>query len=322
MGILLDYLKNGNDGNDGTSDQGVLPRALLRRSGVMKPEVGRNPGVMRPEVSSNLPQSQVSGVREVPKYDGGDVYQYMSRLLGPSPEERQAEEDAALAHKRKMQGWAGFFNGLRHLGNLYFTTRGAPSQQYRTDPTLAVEQNYQAERERLARNREERRQYYSDIWNQERQARRDALDDRRQARLEEDTRIRAEKQQAYANAQYYTNQKNEAMAAYYDAKANALDRGLSIKEAESEANIAYKKAQTRLANVKADNVGQPKPVAETETVVQESVNPETGQLEKKITKGPARSQSGKKQNQGRNDHKSNPYRGQQRNKNHKNNPYG
>ena len=130
------------------------------------------------------------------------------------------------------------------------------------------------------------------FWNQERQARSDALDDRRQARLEEETRIRAEKQQAYANAQYYTNQKNEAMAAYYDAKANALDRGLSIKEAESEANIAYKKAQTRLANVKADNVGKPKPVAETETVVEEDINPETGQLVKKTTKRPVRQQKG------------------------------
>ena len=290
MGILLDYLKE-KSANDEAS-QHVLPRALLRRSGLMGPEVGRKPGVMQPEASSNLPQSQESGVREVPKYDGGDVYQYMNRLLGPSPEERQAEEEAALAHKRKMQGWAGLFNGLRHLGNLYYTTRGAPSQQYRTDPTFAIEQNYQAERERLARNREERRRYYSDIWNQERQARRDALDDRRQARLEEETRIRAEKQQAYANAQYYTNRKNEAQAVYWETKARYLEEGWPLEVALKQASIALKEAQTRLTNTREANVGKAKPVEETETVVEESVNPETGNTVKKTTKRPVRQQKG------------------------------
>lgn len=143
-----------------------------------------------------------------PVVDRSNPLGSLAKILGPSPEERAAEEERARQQKVKMQGWAGLFNGLRHLGNLYYTTYGAVPQQYRTDPTSMIEQNYQAERERLARQRAEQRQYYTDLWNIDRQADSDKRkDELHQAQLDwygtrdEVARMKAENDKLKAEAQ-------------------------------------------------------------------------------------------------------------------------
>lgn len=117
---------------------------------------------------------------DVPKIDGNDVLGSLNGILGPSPEERAAEEKRLQEHRRKMHGWTALFNGLRHLGNLYYATKGAPGQKF-NDPHQQIEQQYQDERKRLADIHAADRNYYANLWGLYRQMndeqRRNALAD-------------------------------------------------------------------------------------------------------------------------------------------------
>lgn len=107
-----------------------------------------------------------SGV--IPKIDGSDVIGSLNGILGPSPEERAAEEKRLQEHRRKMHGWTALFNGLRHLGNLYYAAKGAPGQNY-SDPHKQIEQQYQDERKRLAEIHAADRSYSANLWGLYRQ---------------------------------------------------------------------------------------------------------------------------------------------------------
>ena len=91
-----------------------------------------------------------------------------------TPAEREAMEMRLLRNKRKMIAWTGLFDGLRQLGNLYFTTKGATPQQFTDKPYQQIEADYQAELKRqdnLAKNREN---YAKQLWNLKRQGVEDA----------------------------------------------------------------------------------------------------------------------------------------------------
>jgi hypothetical protein len=75
---------------------------------------------------------------------------------------------------------------------------------------------------------------------------------RQQERLEKDAQTRAAKAEAYSNYQQSVISKNEAQAAYWSAKANALEAGMPLEEAIKRAEEARKQAQTRQANSAAD----------------------------------------------------------------------
>ena len=44
--------------------------------------------------------------------------------------------------------WTGLFDGLRHLGNLYYTAKGARPQQF-NDPYKVIDENYQRQKKTL-----------------------------------------------------------------------------------------------------------------------------------------------------------------------------
>ena len=91
-----------------------------------------------------------------------------------TPAEREAMEMRLLRNKRRMIAWTGLFDGLRQLGNLYFTTKGATPQQFTDKPYQQIEADYQAEMKRqdnLAKNREN---YAKQLWNLKRQGVEDA----------------------------------------------------------------------------------------------------------------------------------------------------
>ena len=115
-------------------------------------------------------QKREDAVRErsIPKIDSNDVIGSLKGLLGPSPEERAAEEQRLQKHRRKMHGWTALFNGLRHLGNLYYAAKGAPGQKF-GDPHQQIEQQYQDERKRLADIHAADRNYYGTLYNLRRQ---------------------------------------------------------------------------------------------------------------------------------------------------------
>ncbi len=105
---------------------------------------------------------------ELPKIDSKDAIGSLVGILGPSPEERAAEEQRLQAHRKKMHGWTALFNGLRHLGNLYYTAKGAAPQTF-NDPHAEIEQQYQAERKRLADTNANNQKYYTNLWGLYRQ---------------------------------------------------------------------------------------------------------------------------------------------------------
>lgn len=122
-----------------------------------------------PQQQTEQPGALPSGtVAEIPKIDSNDVIGSLTGILGPSPEERAAEEQRLQEHRRKMHGWTALFNGLRHLGNLYYATKGAPGQKY-NDPHQQIEQQYQNERKRLADIHASDRNYYTSLWGLYRQ---------------------------------------------------------------------------------------------------------------------------------------------------------
>ena len=105
---------------------------------------------------------------ELPKIDTSDVIGSLNGMLGPTPEERAAEEQRLQQHRQKMHGWAAVFNGIRQLSNLYFTTKGAAPQKY-GDPHAEIEQQYQDERKRLADIQAQNQKYYAGLWGMYRQ---------------------------------------------------------------------------------------------------------------------------------------------------------
>ena len=120
------------------------------------------------QLDQQQPRTVATKQYELPKIDSGDAIGSLADILGPTPDEREAEEQRLQEHRRKMHGWTALFNGLRHLGNLYYTGKGASPQKY-GDPHVQIEQQYQDERKRLAENHAADRNYYASLWGLYRQ---------------------------------------------------------------------------------------------------------------------------------------------------------
>lgn len=120
------------------------------------------------QLDQQQPRTVATKQYELPKIDSSDVLGSLSGMLGPSPEERAAEEKRLQEHRQKMHGWTALFNGMRHLANLYYATKGAPGQKY-NDPHAQIEQQYQDERRRLADLHDRNQKYYANLWGLYRQ---------------------------------------------------------------------------------------------------------------------------------------------------------
>lgn len=120
------------------------------------------------QLDQQQPRTVASKQYELPKIDSENVIGSLSGILGPTPEERAAEEQKLQEHRQKMHGWTALFNGLRHLSNLYYATKGAPGQKY-SDPHQQIEQQYQEERKRLSDIHAADRNYYANLWGLYRQ---------------------------------------------------------------------------------------------------------------------------------------------------------
>lgn len=197
---------------------------------------GEAPVVM-PNSNQQQPQQQ--------QVDTSDPINSLAGML-ETPAEREAKEQKMLKNKRRMIAWTGLFDGLRQLGNLYFTTKGATPQQFTDKPYQQIEADYQAELKRqdnLAKNREN---YAKQLWNLKRQgvedARKKALADAqvkwygsREEDLREIRRQSEEKNQAYINYYNALEEKNVEQAAYWKAKAEGYPEELASKIAKNEA---------------------------------------------------------------------------------------
>ena len=205
---------------------------------------GEAPVVM-PYNNQQQPQQQQAAQPQQPQIDTSDPINSLAGML-VTPAEREAREQKMLQNKRRMIAWTGLFDGLRQLGNLYYTTQGATPQKYTDKPYQQIEQDYQDEVKRQDALMAHRDKYAAQLWNLQRQANEDArkkaLSDAqakwygsREEDLKEKRRQAEEKNQAYINYYNALEEKNVEQAAYWKAKAEGYPEELASKIAKNEA---------------------------------------------------------------------------------------
>ena len=103
----------------------------------------------------------------VPTVDSSNAIGSLAQLLGPTPAEREAQERRAMEGKAKMAAWTGLMDGIRQLGNLYYTTQGATAQRF-DNPYQQIEQQYQQQRQLANDQNAYQRQYANTLYNLQR----------------------------------------------------------------------------------------------------------------------------------------------------------
>lgn len=217
----------------------------------MKPMSGKQlfqPGVA---TQKGQPGGQTPGTVQ-PQVDTSNAIGSLAGLMGPTPAEREARERRAQEQKSKMMAWTGLFDGLRQLGNLYYTTKGAAPQKSAYNPYAHVEQEYQQQRQIADAVDNYRRQYAQGMYSLRRQ-------------MEQDKRTGEEHQ---AKLDWYRNrdeQNAEKVAIQrFRAEVDAAYKGATLEQKERmndimadvyAGRISLMDAQRHLANVRAANVG-------------------------------------------------------------------
>lgn len=99
-----------------------------------------------------------------------DTTDALGSLVGmlETPAEREAKERRLLEHRNKMQMWFGLFDGLRQLGNLYATAKGA-SPQNLTSTAPVIDQQYEQQRQLYNGLANYRNNYAQQLYNLHRQ---------------------------------------------------------------------------------------------------------------------------------------------------------
>lgn len=126
----------------------------------------------QPQVNQPVDQPQQ---QETPQVDTSDAINSIASLIGPSPEEREAQQQKLLKQKRTMLAWTGLFDGLRQLANLYSVSRGANNMQFTDNPYQTIEKGYQAELTRQDANQRYANAYAKQQMDYKRQAEDDQL---------------------------------------------------------------------------------------------------------------------------------------------------
>lgn len=228
-----------------------------------------------------------------PKIDTSDAIGSLAGILGPTPEERAAQEQQLQQHRRKMHGWTALFNGLRHLSNLYYTSKGAAPQRY-GDPHQQVEQQLQEERQRMNDIRAHEQQYYSNLWSLSRQI----GDERRREALaaaqatyygtrDEVARLKAENDRLKNEANI---RNTDARTAYTQERTNDIVTMREPKKDEIQSRIAKNRQTGNAAMVRASRAGGGRGGGFGTVTTTENTYNEDGKVVKKVvTKGGPRS---------------------------------
>lgn len=165
--------------------------------------------------TATLPQTT-----EQPQIDTSNAIASLAQLMGPTPAEREAQERRLQESRAKMQGWTAFFDGMRQLGNLYYTTKGARPQQFNDNPYQLVDNAIQSERKRVDDLANYRRQYAAALYN----LRRQTNEDRRKDAL------------------------SKAQLEYYKTRDEQSVRKTDISEFKARTDADYKKATLEQKN--------------------------------------------------------------------------
>lgn len=106
---------------------------------------------------------------EQPRIDTSNAIGSLAEMLGPTPAEREAQQNRLERGRQQMAMWTGLFDGLRQLSNLYYTAKGARPQQY-SDPYKTIDENYNREVKRLDDLAQYQNLYGRQLYNLQRQA--------------------------------------------------------------------------------------------------------------------------------------------------------
>lgn len=166
---------------DGKVGSQTMPRLMQwyqsqQASGTPAPATADVPGsttdgTLRAQPAGTIPPQnpQSAGV-----IDTSNAIGSLAELLGPTPAEREAQQMKLERNRNQMAMWAGLFDGLRHIGNLVYTSNGARPQQL-SDPYAQIEQNYQRDKKNLDEMIANRQNYARQLYVMQRQAENDEL---------------------------------------------------------------------------------------------------------------------------------------------------
>lgn len=175
----------------------------------------------------------------------GNYIGMMRDMLGPTPEERDAQERKLAENRAKMNGWLGLFQGLGALGDLYYASKGVnPSKpDYTAQETLNQQLTDQKQRlDNLARNRQA---YATQLYNLQRQADID--------------RENRDYKKAQGN---YLNNKTEIMSKDAEIRALKAENDRLVKEAQ--ANLIKERQNTEKSRQEVNKSSQARNYAASE----------------------------------------------------------
>lgn len=173
------------------------------------------------------------------------TYRSMYEYLNPNPQPSEEELEKERKKEKRQKLFSAIGDGISALSNLYFTTQYAPSTYSPdTNMTKQVEDRW----DKIKKERDEKLKSYMDGLMRA-QAYDDKADALRQeaARKAEKDKAEKERKEAIIEAQRgkyeAAARKDAGMAAYYDAKAKALNAGMPKEAALLDAKIAKVQAE-------------------------------------------------------------------------------
>ena len=253
MSIFTDYLKTRQQQRDGDW-------------GIPQPSPAQPAAPQQPLVSQPAPQQ--------PQVDTNNAMASIADMMGPTPVEREAQERKLQKQRAQWAAWTGVFDGLRQLGNLYYTYKGATPQKF-DNPYTALNSEIQQQRAIQDNLNNYRRNYATSLYNMQRQMNQDKrLGEEHQAKLD------WSKNRDDQNAEKVAIQKFKAETDrdYKNATIEMKQRINDINANLLSGKITLTEAQTELARARAANVG-----ATTQTTKQ--TNPDGSVTTTKVTGG-------------------------------------
>lgn len=199
-----------------------------------------------PQPKSELPDHFVQAPQNV-EIDTTDALGSLVGML-ETPAEREAKERRLLEHRNKMQMWFGLFDGLRQLGNLYATAKGA-SPQNLTSTAPVIDQQYQQNRQLINGLGNYRNNYAQQLYNLHRQQQAD-----KRANEEHRAKLDWYKNRDEQNAEKVAIQRfrAEADAAYKEGSLEQKEKILQIRRDVADNLISYREGMLKIAEIKAN----------------------------------------------------------------------
>lgn len=213
-------------------------------------ESQENESTLKTPITQNT-QSQAAA------YEPGTFYQDFFKANYPKLTEADLEKLREKERRRTL--FSGLGDVMNAFHQAYAKTRGVTPVAEDVSLTGKMRERYEKLKKEYDTNKAQYANAYMNAVKMD-DARKqqdisNILAQRRQDRLDRETKIKEDKAAAYQQYQASVASKNDEMAAYYKAKWEALEAGQSYDNALKAARAAQANAAARLSNVRADAGG-------------------------------------------------------------------